>query len=148
MKTLLSMKTALLLVPILILAGMSLGHFHDQHTGTLWRIPITGYDPRDILRGHYLQFRYEWNLPQAARLCVGEECALNGSFIPGTDTTALSRYYVPETEANRLQRLLNNRQQDTKLAFAIGLRVSHNGHANIEELYIDNTPLQEWLQSH
>lgn len=27
---------------------------------TRWRIPITGYDPRDPLRGRYIVFRYDW----------------------------------------------------------------------------------------
>ena len=25
-----------------------------------YRLKITGYDPRDLLKGHFLIFRYEW----------------------------------------------------------------------------------------
>lgn len=28
--------------------------------GTDWLVPVTGYDPRDLLRGHYVQFSYDW----------------------------------------------------------------------------------------
>ncbi len=28
--------------------------------GTDWLVPIAGYDPRDLLRGHYVQFSYDW----------------------------------------------------------------------------------------
>ena len=28
--------------------------------GTEWDVPIRGYDPRDLLRGHYITFQYDW----------------------------------------------------------------------------------------
>jgi hypothetical protein len=28
--------------------------------GEEWLIPVEGYDPRDLLRGHYVQYRYDW----------------------------------------------------------------------------------------
>jgi hypothetical protein len=28
--------------------------------GTDWLVPIAGYDPRDLLRGHYVQYSYDW----------------------------------------------------------------------------------------
>lgn len=34
---------------------------YDRHNGKIWRVEIAGYDPRDLLRGHYLNFRYDWN---------------------------------------------------------------------------------------
>lgn len=53
-------RLAAVTVPLLGLAmlwGMS-----DQtyHQGTEWEVPVTGYDPRDILRGHYAEFGYDW----------------------------------------------------------------------------------------
>ncbi|MEH6661465.1 MAG: GDYXXLXY domain-containing protein [Parasphingorhabdus sp.] len=32
----------------------------ESQQGTEWDVPIAGYDPRDLLRGHYVQFRYDW----------------------------------------------------------------------------------------
>ncbi len=34
-----------------------------------WRIPIAGYDPRDPLRGRYIQFAYAWDVTGAAAAC-------------------------------------------------------------------------------
>lgn len=54
------------LLPLaLLLPSMGLGLIWLQterlsHQGTDWDVPITGYDPRDLLRGHYVQFRYDW----------------------------------------------------------------------------------------
>lgn len=38
---------------------------------TEWRIPVTGYDPRDPLRGRYVQFSYAWRASGDAGLCGG-----------------------------------------------------------------------------
>jgi len=32
----------------------------ESHEGVEWDVPIAGYDPRDLLRGHYVQYRYDW----------------------------------------------------------------------------------------
>lgn len=37
---------------------------HQATQGTEYRLSIEGYDPRDLLRGHYLIFRYKW--PESA----------------------------------------------------------------------------------
>ena len=49
-----------LALPVLGLAGSwALSHRQAQQ-GTDWEVPVAGYDPRDLLRGHYIRFRYEW----------------------------------------------------------------------------------------
>jgi hypothetical protein len=35
--------------------------------GTDWLVPIQGYDPRDLLRGHYVEFSYDWPRPAGVR---------------------------------------------------------------------------------
>lgn len=57
------MRAARLLAAILPLAGLAaLWVQSDSHyrTGTEWEVPIAGYDPRDFLRGHYVEFTYDW----------------------------------------------------------------------------------------
>jgi uncharacterized membrane-anchored protein len=173
-------KRALLFVPILVLAGLALVHEYRRSTGTVWTIPVAGYDPRDMLRGHYLQYQYEWNLT-GPRACSGEDCALctdeperfnppvrlvpraeagacasfiavsanrvefgfdNGIYIAGARDN-LTRYYVPESDALRLETLL---RQDEGPAFSVGLRVTDSGTAYIEAMYVDGVPLETWLR--
>jgi hypothetical protein len=43
---------------------------------TEWRIPITGYDPRDPLRGRYIAFRYDWLVSDGPVTCRPGECVL------------------------------------------------------------------------
>jgi len=174
-----SMRYALLFMPIVALGGLSLLHDYRRSTGTVWTVPIAGYDPRDMLRGHYLQYQFEWNLTDP-RGCSGPDCALctdeperfdppirlvpraeaaacasfiavsvgrfdpfDGIYIAGTRDN-LTRYYVPESEALRLQTLLT--QSDDAPEFSIGLRVTDSGTAYIEAMYVDGEPLEEWLR--
>jgi hypothetical protein len=45
--------------------------------GTEWLVPVAGYDPRDLLRGHYVLFQYDWPglaPAQRDRDGIGELC--------------------------------------------------------------------------
>ena len=114
--------------------------------GTEWLVPIAGYDPRDLLRGHYVLFQYQWpglERPGAGELCLhgrppivdrvtlassGRECVNYaraedfGSYAPtGLQT---GRLYVPQDEGRRLERqLMDPRQQ----AF-VRVRLREDGH--------------------
>ena len=60
---------AALLLPLLVL-GHGIWKQGSALSGAeVWRIPITGYDPRDPLRGRYIQFRYAWKQMGDATLC-------------------------------------------------------------------------------
>lgn len=69
-------KALALLLPLIGMIAMIVVHTHNRETGTNWRIPVTGYDPRDLLRGHYLTFRYDWNWAETQQTCQGQDCAL------------------------------------------------------------------------
>jgi hypothetical protein len=49
-----------LLLPLVGLGLIWLQTERESHQGSEWDVPIAGYDPRDLLRGHYVQFRYDW----------------------------------------------------------------------------------------
>lgn len=49
-----------LLLPLVGLGLIWLLTEKESHQGAEWDVPIAGYDPRDLLRGHYVQFRYAW----------------------------------------------------------------------------------------
>ncbi len=68
---------AALALPILFLAltiGRQQAGLASAHE---WRIPVSGYDPRDLLRGHYIRFSYDWTLQGDPAPCFGESgCSL------------------------------------------------------------------------
>ena len=51
---------AALLLPLIVLAFTWATTYRMARQGQDWLIPIKGYDPRDLLRGHYIQYRYDW----------------------------------------------------------------------------------------
>lgn len=62
------LRFAVLLLPILIsLALISKAELQFAGAKT-WQVPITGYDPRDLLYGHYINFRFD--LDKAEKLCT------------------------------------------------------------------------------
>ncbi len=93
-----TLKIAVLFLPVIAMALLIGAHSYNRDNGTEWRIPVTGYDPRDLLRGHYLTFRYDWNWEKGMNTaCSGKECALclqestsSGSYNPKVYTTSLT----------------------------------------------------------
>lgn len=68
---------AALLLPLAGLAGGIALEETGARGATTWRIPVTGYDPRDPIRGRYIQFRYDWRIEGPAHLCRNPaDCAL------------------------------------------------------------------------
>ena len=55
-------RLAVLALPLAGLAGLWFQSDRTYRSGTEWEVPIMGYDPRDMLRGHYVEFTYDWPL--------------------------------------------------------------------------------------
>lgn len=72
------LRAALLALPLIGLAGLWGWSDHQSRQGTDWDVPVAGYDPRDLLRGHYVQFRYDW--PGLETGTAGDPVAWDGGF--------------------------------------------------------------------
>jgi hypothetical protein len=53
-------RLAAFALPLAGLAALWGWSDHLSRQGTDWLVPIAGYDPRDLLRGHYVQYSYDW----------------------------------------------------------------------------------------
>lgn len=132
-------RAARLVAALFPLAGLAaLWALSDSHyrTGTEWEVPIAGYDPRDVLRGHYVEFSYAWpgideirdappqalclagKAPQLAAVSVlpaGQPCPhpvrAQGSGSYGWDALMRGRLYVGQERAGELQQALQNPDQ-------------------------------------
>lgn len=51
---------AMLVLPLAGLAALWAQSDTLSRQGTDWEVAVEGYDPRDLLRGHYVEFRYDW----------------------------------------------------------------------------------------
>lgn len=54
------LRAAVLALPLAGLGLTWLSADRLSHQGTDWAVPVQGYDPRDMLRGHYVEFTYDW----------------------------------------------------------------------------------------
>lgn len=129
-------RLAAVVAPVLGLAALWLQSDRTYHTGTEWEVPIQGYDPRDYLRGHYVEFSYDWpGIPDwdwgsEQRLCVegtapriervinpdtGSACAhplrANLSGVYGWNGLVRGRLYIGQARAAQLEEELRNRDQ-------------------------------------
>ena len=68
-----------LLVPTLILGVVVAQRLNELETAPVVRLPIAGYDPVDILHGHYLRLRFDDRAfaknPNYYEMAAGEYCA-------------------------------------------------------------------------
>lgn len=55
-----SLLLATLLIPILVLAVLTGIEQHHFTTSPRYKVKIAGYDPRDLLQGRYITYRYLW----------------------------------------------------------------------------------------
>lgn len=69
---------ATLALPLLALVISALSGAHQSRTASRWTLPVEGYDPRDVLRGHYVALRYRLPEPVVDALARGDWLCLNG----------------------------------------------------------------------
>ena len=123
--------------PVLGLAALWFQSDRTYHTGTEWEVPIMGYDPRDYLRGHYVQFQYDWpggeglgDIHYEALRIVGEATTVervrwletesepcdhpvrkNAGGVYSGDGLFRGRLYIGQDRAKQLEEQLRNRDQ-------------------------------------
>lgn len=78
-----------LLLPVVGLLASAVVRQTSMRSAEEWRIPITGFDPRDPLRGQYVRYRYGWRVTGAADLCRRDDCHLCLEHAGGTVTARI-----------------------------------------------------------
>lgn len=80
-----------ILAPVLGLAALWGMSHQTYHQGTEWEVPIQGYDPRDYLRGHYVEFTYDWPGLEMDQFMGPQQLCLEGA------APRIDRVTVPAT---------------------------------------------------
>lgn len=151
---------AALAAPIIALAALTAWKHVRMSTGTELVLPIRGYDPRDLLSGHYLIYQVDYGIADVCRgrqrnppekwLCldsksvsnyhpVGCEVVIKGRCDGSRFRAGIERFYIPENESRQLERLVQSRQASIRVS------VSADGTARIKDLLIDGVTWKELL---
>lgn len=137
----LPLRLAAALLPLAGLAAAWAMSARTYAQGTEWEVPVIGYDPRDLLRGHYVEFSYDWPNradfetdgpkelcldgapPRIARVWMVEPAGIHArrpcahrlradpSSVYGWEALLRGRIYVGQARAAALQEQLRNRDQ-------------------------------------
>jgi uncharacterized membrane-anchored protein len=147
-----------LLLPIVVLAGNAWLQHQQRTGGEVVIFPIEGFDPRDLLSGHYLIYRIDYGIADnsdcpasdiTASLCLAPErriypadelpetctqfirgdCDAQAHFISG-----LERFYIPEQYAE----VLDEKVRDNQGKLVVS--VDKSGNAGITDLLINDLP--------
>ncbi len=154
---------AALALPVLGLGyGWATTHAMAQR-GTAWDVQVAGYDPRDLLRGHYITYQYVWpGVADVMQLYGDDRLCLEGQaphidrasalkpddpehparctsvLRPSRETNTLHGgiYYVPQARATEYESKL----RDPKLKATLRVRVREDGMIQPVELRFEPAP--------
>jgi len=146
-----------LLCPLLILGGQAASNIWKTTSGTEVVLPIQGFDPRNLLSGHYLQYRIDFGIENLCEsqasvswVCLDprkeflvppgkNQCSqfIVGSCDTGRFSAGIERFYVPEAEALALERAV------IRGAGSVILSVQDDGTTLVKDLLIEGKPWRE-----
>ena len=135
----LPLRLAVLALPLVGLVWIWSTTRHAAQAGVEWEVSVTGYDPRDLLRGHYIRYAYAWpgqaegeDLFATGTLClIGHAPHIDHAYALPANAPARGcdgvvrpalrsgRVYVPEGSVDRLQAALANPHQQVTLRFRL-----------------------------
>ena len=105
----------LLLLPVVCLFVWNCFLWYDKDSGTEITVRILGYDPRDLLSGHYIRYRIDWDNTNIEQF--NNKSFTKQNFIDSLNRKSL-RFYVPEKHARYLDKILmessNIKEEDRK----------------------------------
>ena len=148
-----------LALPIVALGAMIVRSEITSRTGRPWVIAITGYDPRDLVRGHYLSYRLAFQWDEPAERCTAAACCycLRGpagseprvrkvacdevascdSSFREAELDHLQQFFIPEDRGAELEREIRSRKATLRV------RVSGGGSVVIQDLLLDGRPWRD-----
>jgi hypothetical protein len=145
-----------LLLPIVVFIGLVGRAELLRASGPVFRVAIAGYDPRNLLQGHYLRYRLQW---PAAGACDDATCCLclqvSGGHtkvecgaVDAACDAQLGRqmveqgreFFIQEDAGPALEQAIR-RGQGT-----MALNITPNGRVRVHELFIDGVPHRRWLR--
>ena len=126
-----------LFLPLVCLLGWTLFLSFSQHISGEVKVSVMGYDPRDLLSGHYIAYQIDWDKTDCSQFrggkCPSEE------FCHERRWGRQCRFYIPEEHAKKLDDLFRHRSlTGTQFEVIYAYRPGHKPMA--KELLINGKP--------
>jgi hypothetical protein len=159
---------AALVIPLLGIAALMVRGEVRTSGDRVWRVPVEGYDPRDLLSGRYLNYRYLWapqtpQCPEPAAACClclsgaapgvaslpevhAVDCAQPGlaevcqDLVQHAEVSGPQRFYIDERYALAAESAMRTR------AASVELVVTAEGSVAVRDLLFDGIPWQQTLK--
>lgn len=123
----------------LLIWTLSLSWHHQQ--GTAIKVPITGYDPRDLLSGHYIQYQIDWDHTDCTQF--PQQLCPHQDFCKAARWGRQCRFYIPERHARALDNLFRQRNNED-MKFEIVYSYTPGRQAMAKRLLING---RDWWES-
>ena len=120
-------------VIVLLLWTLSLTYYHHSEKRTVL-IAVTGYDPRDLVSGHYVQLQPDWNATDCTQF--------EDNICPKKLFRTSYRYFLPQNEAKNLEVLLANRSQ--ALSAQLQFIFIPNQEPVLKDLFLEGMVWNDW----
>lgn len=125
---------ALLAFPCFALLAWSISLATQRNDGREVEIVIQGYDPRDLLSGHYIRYQHDWQQTDCHQF--------DNNICPKEAFCERCRFYISETHANELDDILRHTDQ-TRVTVVYSYQKGKEPFA--KKLMIDGKPYAEVL---
>ncbi len=158
---------AIVLIPFITLCLLIARAELHINQSKIWHFEVQGYDPRDLLRGHYLRFTLNYDIEHSTNQCSGTNCCLCltdvGNKVPKvTKKTCVSaknqcdgyindklarklnRYYIGEQQAKQAEKIL--REARSNNSALLSLAINAKGEPQITDMIIDGQSLTARLK--
>ena len=103
-------------VPFVVLCSWTMLLYMQRVTGKEVKVAVMGYDPRDLLSGHYIQYTIDWNRTDCSQFPDGN-CPKD-EFCKQARWGRQCRFYIPEKNAKELDGLFR-RRNTTDMIFEV-----------------------------
>ncbi|QQR89578.1 MAG: GDYXXLXY domain-containing protein [Myxococcales bacterium] len=163
-------KTGILValaLPLVLIVGSIAFSQYNLERGTLWYFSLKGYDPRDLLKGHYIHYVVGYDWDGGARSCDDlADCCLCltetwerkpprvhfdrceatrrcDASIRDEQLEKLQRFYIPGAHASELERIFIKAARTDEALLQVS--VTSEGSVTVKDLLVYDQPLNEAL---
>ena len=161
-----SLRWLAVILPLIVLGISAVRSELRLRASETWEFKVRGYDPRDLLRGRYINYRIDFTESAPALSCndkASDCCLCLSRASDGLTTTqrmsctaardqcegilrtstveSLTRYYVPESRALEMERQLRAAIANREDARVI-LAIDRDGGAEVVGMSIGGAPLE------